>query len=142
VVATWASGGNLPPLLALAALLREAGHPVHVLASNATRHPEVQNGFEPHPYPTAPQPDTSVPFEAQAATVLRTLAGLDIARDVRDLIEETKPRLLVADCMLPAAIVAAQAASFRSSRWCTSCTGPHAYRCPGRAGPGRAICGN
>jgi hypothetical protein len=39
VIATWASGGNLPPLLALARLLRAAGHRVHILASSATSEP-------------------------------------------------------------------------------------------------------
>jgi UDP:flavonoid glycosyltransferase YjiC (YdhE family) len=111
VVATWASGGNLPPLIALARLLREAGHRVHVLASSATLAPARREDFEPVTYRTAPQPDESVPFEAQAATVLRTLAGVEAARDVAAVLAETGPDVLVADCMLPAAVVAGQAAS-------------------------------
>jgi UDP:flavonoid glycosyltransferase YjiC (YdhE family) len=111
VVATWASGGNLPPLLALARLLRAAGHHAHVLASSATLEPARRAGLEPVSYRTAPQPDESVPFEAQAATVLRTLAGVELARDVAAVLAETGPDVLVADCMLPAAVVAAQAAS-------------------------------
>jgi UDP:flavonoid glycosyltransferase YjiC (YdhE family) len=111
VIATWASGGNLPPLLALAGLLRAASHRVHVLASDATREPAQRDGFEPFAYRTAPQPDTSVPFEEREAELLRTLAGVEIARDVSDVLEETRPDVLVVDCMLPAAIVAAQAAS-------------------------------
>jgi UDP:flavonoid glycosyltransferase YjiC (YdhE family) len=111
VIATWASGGNLPPLLALAGLLRAVGHRVQILASSATREPARRDGFETFGYRSAPQPDTSVPFEAQAADVLRTLAGVAIARDVRDVLEQTRPDLLVADCMLPAALAAAQAAS-------------------------------
>jgi UDP:flavonoid glycosyltransferase YjiC (YdhE family) len=111
VVATWASGGNLPPLLALARQLHAAGHRVEVLTSSATLEPARRAGFEPVSYRTAPHPDESVPFEAQAATVLRTLAGVEIARDVRAVLAETRPDVLVADCMLPAAIVAAQSAS-------------------------------
>jgi UDP:flavonoid glycosyltransferase YjiC (YdhE family) len=111
VVATWASGGNLPPLIALARLLGAAGHRVRVLASSATLEPARREGFEPVSYRTAPQPDESVPFEAQAPTVLRTLAGGEVARDVRAVLAETRPDVLVADCMLPAAVVAAQAAS-------------------------------
>jgi UDP:flavonoid glycosyltransferase YjiC (YdhE family) len=111
LIATWASGGNLPPLLALARLLRAAGHRVQVLASDATRAPARRDGFESVAYRAAPQPDVSAPFEAQAARVLRTLAGVEVARDVYELLEETRPDVLVADCMLPAAAVAAQAAS-------------------------------
>jgi UDP:flavonoid glycosyltransferase YjiC (YdhE family) len=111
LIATWASGGNLPPLLALARLLRSAGHQVHVLASSATQEPARRDGFEPLVYRSAPQPDTSVPFEAQAADLLRTLAGVEIALDVREVLEEATPDVVVADCMLPAAVVAAQAAS-------------------------------
>jgi hypothetical protein len=47
VTATWASGGNLPPLLALAGLLRAAGHRVQVLSSDATHEPALRDGFEP-----------------------------------------------------------------------------------------------
>jgi UDP:flavonoid glycosyltransferase YjiC (YdhE family) len=111
LIATWLSGGNLPPLLALARLLRAADHRVNILASSGTAEPARREGFEPIAYRNAPQPDTSVPFEAQAAEVLRTLSGVEVARDVREVIAETKPDLLVADCMLPAAIVAAQAAA-------------------------------
>jgi UDP:flavonoid glycosyltransferase YjiC (YdhE family) len=111
LIATWASGGNLPPLLALAGLLRTAGHRVRVLASSATHEFARRAGLEVTAYSTAPQPDTSVPFEAQMPNVLRTLSGVEIARDVRAVLEETGADVLVADCMLPAAIVAGQSAS-------------------------------
>jgi UDP:flavonoid glycosyltransferase YjiC (YdhE family) len=109
VIATWASGGNLPPLLALARLLHAAGYRVQVLASTATRGEAQRDGFGLVGYRTAPQPDVSLPFEAQATNVLQTLAGVEIARDVREVLRESRPDILVADCMLPAAIVAAQA---------------------------------
>jgi UDP:flavonoid glycosyltransferase YjiC (YdhE family) len=111
VVATWAGGGNLPPLLALARVLRAAGHRVDFLASDATREPARQENFEPLAYRTAAQPDMGVPFETQAERVLRTLAGVELACDVRDVLEETRAEVLVADCMIPAAVVAAQATS-------------------------------
>jgi UDP:flavonoid glycosyltransferase YjiC (YdhE family) len=111
VIASWASGGNLPPLLALARLLRAAGHRVHILASSATHEPARQEGFATFAYRSAAQPDTSVPFEAQAANVMHTLAGVEVAHDVRAVLADARPDVLVADCMLPAAVVAAQAAS-------------------------------
>jgi len=111
VIATWASGGNLPPLLALAGLLRVTGHRVGVLASSATYEPARRDGFVTFAYRSAAQPDPSVPFEAQAANVMRTLAGVAVAQDVRAVLAEARPDVLVADCMLPAAVVAAQSAS-------------------------------
>jgi UDP:flavonoid glycosyltransferase YjiC (YdhE family) len=111
LIATWASGGNLPPLLALARLLQAAGHRVRVLASDATGASARRAGLEVTSYRTALQPDTSVPFEAQMPIVLRTLSGAEIADDVHARIEEARPDVLVADCMLPAAILAGQAAS-------------------------------
>jgi hypothetical protein len=45
------------------------------------------------------------------AELLRTLADVEIAHDVSDVLEETRPDVLVVDCMIPAAVVAAQAAS-------------------------------
>ena len=90
VIATWASGGNLPPLLALAGLLRAAGHRVHVLSSDATREPALRDGFEPFAYRTAPQPDTSVPFEERGGGTAAH-AGVEIAHDVSDVLEEGRP---------------------------------------------------
>ena len=42
---------------------------------------------------------------------MRTLAGVAVAEDVRAVLAEARPDVLVADCMLPAAVGAAQAAS-------------------------------
>jgi UDP:flavonoid glycosyltransferase YjiC (YdhE family) len=111
LIATWASGGNLPPLLALGGLLRRAGHRVQILTSTATQEPARRDDFETIAYRTAAQPDTSVPLEVNAADVFRTLAGVEIARDVGEVFAEARPDVLVTDCMLPAALAAAQAAS-------------------------------
>jgi len=114
IVATWAPGGNLPPLLGVAALLRARRHRVRVLASPATSVAARAAGFETLEYRRAPQPDPAIPFEAQAERVMREIAGTAIACDVHDLLVETIPDLLVADCMLPAALAAAQATSTRA----------------------------
>src|SRR4030095_15733383 len=99
---TGATGDNRPPLLALARLLQAAGHRVRVLASDETGASARRAGLEVTSYRTAPQPDTSVAFEAQMPIVLRTLSGAEIADDVQARIEEARPDVLVADCMLPA----------------------------------------
>jgi len=109
-VATWASGGNLPPLLAVAELLSASGFVVRVLTSSATRAVTVERGFPTVPYPTAPDPVESVPFEAIAAELSGQAAGLAVARDVIDLVREASADVLLADCMRPAALAAGEAA--------------------------------
>ena len=46
LVITWAPGGNLPPMLAVASMLGRGGHEIAVLASGETRVAAEQLGFE------------------------------------------------------------------------------------------------
>jgi UDP:flavonoid glycosyltransferase YjiC (YdhE family) len=108
LVATWGPGGNLPPLLAAAGVLRDRGHAVTVLGSGETRGAAQRLGFAVLAYGRAPEPDTSVAFEAQAERITAIAAGHDVALDCRDAIEELRPDLVVADCMLPAALAASR----------------------------------
>ena len=110
LVATWGGGGNLPPLLSVGQLLVLNGHRVRVLASGATRRAAEQAGFETVPYRCSQDPEMTVAFESQAARLLATMAGPEIAADVRYWLSELNPGLFVADCMLPAALTAAQVA--------------------------------
>ena len=110
LVVTWASGGNLPPLLAAAQLLSARGFRVHVLASQATRTAASERGFPTLAYRRAPEPDETAPFESQAAQLSAQAAGTDLARDVLEVVRESAADLLVADCMLPAALAAGKAA--------------------------------
>lgn len=108
LVATWAPGGNLPPLLAAGSVLARRGHEVTVLASAATADAAERLGFPILRYRRSPDPDTGIAFEAQAESVMATMAGTDIALDATDALEDLSPDLAVVDCMLPAAIAAAQ----------------------------------
>jgi UDP:flavonoid glycosyltransferase YjiC (YdhE family) len=110
LVATWAPGGNLPPLLAAAALLAARGHPVEVLASAATRDAVERAGLPARGYRRAPEPDTQVAFERQADSMLATAAGTEVAHDMLDALHAAQPDLVIADCMLPAAVAAGEAA--------------------------------
>jgi UDP:flavonoid glycosyltransferase YjiC (YdhE family) len=109
LVATWAPGGNLPPLLAAGCVLARRGHEVSVLASEATGAAAERLGFPVIGYRRGPDPDTRIAFEAQAGAMMATMAGTDIALDARDVLAELRPDLAIVDCMLPAAIAAAQA---------------------------------
>ena len=109
LVTTWAPGGNLPPMLGAACVLDRRGHEVAVLASGETRSAAEQLGFEVIGYRRSPDPDVRVAFEEQADVMVATMAGAEIALDVRDALEAVRPDLAVVDCMLPAAIAAARA---------------------------------
>jgi UDP:flavonoid glycosyltransferase YjiC (YdhE family) len=108
LIVSWAGGGNLPPLLAAGRLLAARDHRVCVLASAATRQPAADAGFDVVGYDRAPNPEMETAFEQQAAQLMATAAGPEIAHDVRDVAAELKPGLMVVDCMLPAGIAAGE----------------------------------
>jgi UDP:flavonoid glycosyltransferase YjiC (YdhE family) len=109
LVVTWAPGGNLPPMLAVASLLDRRRHEVTVLASGGTRDAAEALGLAVTGFGRSPDPDTTVAFEAQADLIMASSAGVEIALDVRDVLDELRPDVAVVDCMLPAAIAAARA---------------------------------
>src|SRR6266540_113004 len=108
LVVTWGGGGNLPPLLAAGKLLAARDYDVRVLVSAATRQPAVLAGLEVVGYRRARDPDMDVAFEEQAPQLMAAAAGADIAFDVRDVVAELRPKLMVVDCMLPAGIAAGE----------------------------------
>jgi UDP:flavonoid glycosyltransferase YjiC (YdhE family) len=108
LIASWAGGGNLPPLLAAGRLLAARDHRVCVLASAATRQAAVDAGFDVVGYQRAPDPEMDTAFEQQAALMMATAAGPEIALDVRDVVAELRPKLMIVDCMLPAGIAAGE----------------------------------
>jgi UDP:flavonoid glycosyltransferase YjiC (YdhE family) len=106
---SWGSGGNLPPLLAAGRLLALRGHAVSALASAATGEAALEAGFDVIGFRRTPDPNTRLAFEEQAAQLMATAAGPDLALDVRDAVAEVRPDLLIVDCMLPAGIAAGEA---------------------------------
>jgi MGT family glycosyltransferase len=108
LIVSWAGGGNLPPLLAAGKLLAARAHRVCVLASAATRQPAVDAGFDVVGYRRARDPNMDVAFEEQAAQLMAAAAGPEIALDVRDVVGELRPKLMIVDCMLPAGIAAGE----------------------------------
>jgi UDP:flavonoid glycosyltransferase YjiC (YdhE family) len=109
LIVSWASGGNLPPLLAAAKLLAARGRSVSILGSAATHEPALKAGFDVIGYRRARDPNVELAFEEQAAELMATAAGADVALDVRDVVTEVRPALMIVDCMLPAAIAAGEA---------------------------------
>ena len=109
LVVSWGLGGNLPPLLGAASVLARRGHDVTFLASERTRGSVERLGFPATAYRRTAEPDTRSPFEQQAEQIMATAAGLDVALDARDVLEDVRPDLAIVDCMLPAALAAARA---------------------------------
>jgi UDP:flavonoid glycosyltransferase YjiC (YdhE family) len=109
LIVSWAGGGNLPPLLAAGKLLAARDHRVSVLASAATRQPALDADFDVVSYRRGPNPKLDTAFEQQAAQLMATAAGLEIAFDVRDVVAELRPELMIVDCMLPAGLAAGEA---------------------------------
>jgi MGT family glycosyltransferase len=86
------------------------GHCVTVLASAACRAAAERAGHDVVAYRRAPDPDARVAFERQAARMTATAAGVDVARDVHDVLAAACADLAVVDCMLPAAAAGGRAA--------------------------------
>ena len=101
LVVSWGLGGNLPPLLGAASVLARRGHDVTFLASERTRGAVEQLGFPTTAYRRTAEPDTRIPFEQQAEQIMATAAGVDVALDARDVLEDVRPDLAIVDCMLP-----------------------------------------
>jgi UDP:flavonoid glycosyltransferase YjiC (YdhE family) len=108
LIVSWGGGGNLPPLLAAGGLLAARDHQVSVLTSAATRQPALDAGFDIVGYRRTPDPEMETAFEQQAAQLMATAAGPEIALDVRDVAAELRPGLMIVDCMLPAGIAAGE----------------------------------
>jgi UDP:flavonoid glycosyltransferase YjiC (YdhE family) len=108
LIVSWGGGGNLPPLLAAGKLLAARGRRVSVLASAATRQPAVDAGFNVVGYRRGRDPKMDTAFEQQAAQLMAIAAGLEIALDVRDVVAELRPELMIVDCMLPAGLAAGE----------------------------------
>jgi UDP:flavonoid glycosyltransferase YjiC (YdhE family) len=59
-------------------------------------------------YRRAGDPYTELAFEQQAAELMAMAAGTEVALDVREIVAEVRPELMIVDCMLPAGIAAGQ----------------------------------
>src|SRR5512133_966920 len=108
LIVSWGGGGNLPPLLAAGKLLAARDHRVSVLASAATRQPALDADFDVVSYRRGPEPKMDTAFEQQAAQLVATADGPEIALDVRDVVMQLRPELMIVDCMLPAGIAAGE----------------------------------
>jgi UDP:flavonoid glycosyltransferase YjiC (YdhE family) len=121
---TWMGGGNVRPVLASASDLVRRGHNVHILSNPAMRESVESVGAHYHPYASIPPHDPGT----RETDVIRAYEGQTIGetndiiarrlvfgpaaafcRDTLSLIDAVAPRVVVADYVLPGAMVAAEA---------------------------------
>jgi len=100
--ATWDGGGNVPPLLGIAAELQRRGHTVRVVGHERQAAAITELDFTP--YPTA-RPFTSQRNNSPWA-LAATWGGADLGQDVVREAQAMGADVVVVDCLLPGAMVA------------------------------------
>lgn len=108
---TWDGGGNVPPLLGIAAEARRRGHAVRVIGHQGQQDAVSRAGLDFAAYPTAPaftSQRNNSPL-ALAATWGSHELGADVVSAARDLSAD----LVVVDCLLPGAMQALDRAGIR-----------------------------
>jgi MGT family glycosyltransferase len=107
---TMDGGGNLPPTFALVRRLVRRGHEVRVLAPAALAGRTTDSGRIFRTFARAREPaplKPSATYEAnQIAAWLAFFCSVELSRDV--IVEAETADVLVADCMLPAGLVAGE----------------------------------
>ena len=108
----WNGGGNVPPALALGQRLARRGHRVHFLGPRALRSRVDAAGCTFSAYRTVPDWDGSRgrAFEDQPDAFIDLLCGGCVADDVLGGLASTQADVAVVDCMLAAALCAAECA--------------------------------
>jgi UDP:flavonoid glycosyltransferase YjiC (YdhE family) len=108
---TWDGGGNVPPLLGIAAELTRRGHTTRVIGHPAQEPVVRAAGLDFVGYPTARA------FTSQRNnppwTLAATWGGRDLGRDVVAAAGDLAADLVVVDCLLPGAMEALHAAGQR-----------------------------
>ena len=107
--ATWDGGGNVPPLLGIAAELQRRGHTVHIVGHRGQESSVAGLPFTPYP--------TARAFTSQRNnppwTLAATWGGAELGEDVVARARDVEADLVVVDCLLPAAMQALSRAGIR-----------------------------
>jgi UDP:flavonoid glycosyltransferase YjiC (YdhE family) len=110
VIITWPGGGNVPPALALGRWLTRAGHQVSVLAPEPTGAAASAAGLPFTPCRSVPPWPEGCAFEDDLRGFAAMRDGPDLAAEVRDVLEQQQPDIVVVDCMMTAGLAAAECA--------------------------------
>ena len=110
LVVLWNGGGNVPPALALIRRLLARGHHVRVLGPRSLAQRMAPVGAEFEPYESVPEwdPARGRALEDQADAFIELLRGECVADDVLAALERDPVDVALIDCMLGAALCAAE----------------------------------
>lgn len=108
LLVTWEGGGNIPPALALGARLAAVGHDVTVLGPKAAAEDARAAGLRFTATRVVPAWPAGVSLEDDDDGSAAMLSSPDIATEVVDAVARQQPDTLVVDCMMGAALTAAE----------------------------------
>jgi MGT family glycosyltransferase len=108
LIVTWDGGGNLPPVLALATRLVDAGHAVTIMADRFSGDGAAACGAELVEFPSVGAWPPGRTFEDDPVRFEEIRNGVPIANDVLDAARDIQPDVMVVDCMSGAGFVASE----------------------------------
>ena len=108
LIVTWDGGGNVPPALALGARLSRAGHRVRVLGPSTIARAAARSGLRWVPYRTVPPWPGGLRHEDDWERLMVILNGRPVIDDVLAAVEAERPGVVVVDCLMGAALAAAE----------------------------------
>jgi UDP:flavonoid glycosyltransferase YjiC (YdhE family) len=108
LIVTWDGGGNVPPAIALGARLAMAGHRVRLLGPASVAASAAASGLEWAPYRSVPPWPEGVAFEDDWDLFDATLNGRLVIDDLLAEAGVRAPDVLVVDCLMGAALAAAE----------------------------------
>jgi UDP:flavonoid glycosyltransferase YjiC (YdhE family) len=108
LIVTWEGGGNVPPAIALGYQLSRAGHDVRLLGPRSAAGEVSAAGLRFVPYASVPACPQDVGLEDDIGLFDTLLNGDGVVRDVLAETRREPADVLVVDCMMGAALAAAE----------------------------------
>jgi UDP:flavonoid glycosyltransferase YjiC (YdhE family) len=108
LIVTWEGGGNIAPAIALGYHLNRAGHDVRLLGPHSAAREVNAAGLRFVPYASVPAWPDGVSLEDDISLLDTLLNGDGVVRDVVAEARRERPDVLVVDCMMGAALAAAE----------------------------------
>jgi UDP:flavonoid glycosyltransferase YjiC (YdhE family) len=108
---TFDGGGNMTPTLGAACELAARGHEVMFLGQPSQEDSVERRGFAFTPFAHAPEWARGLAVEEERDALFGFFLGPDTASEARLVIERTQPHAIIVDCLLSAALAAAERSS-------------------------------
>jgi hypothetical protein len=108
LIVMWDGGGNVPPAIALGARLVQAGHRVRLLGPATVAAAAASAGLQWVPYRSVPPWPEGLAHEDDWDRLMVILNGRPVIEDVLAEVRAEMPDVLVVDCLMGAALAAAE----------------------------------